>query len=264
MPATFPSHQAAVLPLKLWRPRWFDGVALVAGSAAPDAAYPLAGFVSLPENHTWWGLLWFSLPVAYVATLVIRWAAPGVAAHLPTGGPLRLRDYGVLGLVRHPWYVTVWSILIGAVSHLVWDAFTHPPAGSNSWGVRAVPWLATTGPWDQQWWFIVQHGSTLVGAVGFAAMLSHIGRTGALRRWHGAPPPVPVAMGRFWGTAAVVLVAVLAPLPLLPFAYSAHVTGVRVLYAPALALIAGAFAARVPARRKRDPTVPGHRPVRRP
>ena len=62
-------------------------------------------------------------------------------------------------------------------------------------------------------------------------MLWHIGRTSALRRWHGAPPPVPVAMGRFWATAAVVLVAALAPLPLLPFAYSAHVTGVRVLRA---------------------------------
>ena len=85
MPA-FPSHQAAVLPLKLWRPRWFDGVALVAGSAAPDAAYPLAGFVSLPENHTWWGLLWFSLPVAYVATLVIRWAAPGSRPTSPPAG----------------------------------------------------------------------------------------------------------------------------------------------------------------------------------
>ena len=36
MPATFPSHAAAVLPLKLWRPRWFDGVALVVGSMAPD------------------------------------------------------------------------------------------------------------------------------------------------------------------------------------------------------------------------------------
>ena len=40
----------------------------------------------------------------------------------------------------------------------------------------------------------------------------------------------PAAMGRFWATAAVVLVAALA-LPLLPFAYSAHVTGVRVLHA---------------------------------
>jgi hypothetical protein len=31
VPMTFPTHPVAVLPLKLWRPRWFDGVALVLG-----------------------------------------------------------------------------------------------------------------------------------------------------------------------------------------------------------------------------------------
>lgn len=35
VPLTFPSHAAAVMPLKPARPRWFDGVALVAGSTAP-------------------------------------------------------------------------------------------------------------------------------------------------------------------------------------------------------------------------------------
>jgi hypothetical protein len=193
------------------------------------------------------------VPVAYAASLVIRWAAPGVAAHLPAGGPLRLRDYGVLGLVRHPWYVTVTSSLIGAVSHLVWDAFTHPPAGINSWGVRAFAWFRSIGPWDLPWWFVVQHASTLIGAVGTVALLCHIGRTGALRRWHGAPPPFPVSMDRFWGAAAAVLVALLAVVPFLPRAASAHVTGVRLLYAVAVPLIAGAIAVRirVPARRGR-------------
>jgi len=57
MPATFPSHAAAVLPLKLWRPRWFDGVALVVGSMAPDLGYPLVGLVSLPDTHSAAGLL---------------------------------------------------------------------------------------------------------------------------------------------------------------------------------------------------------------
>jgi len=41
VPLTFPSHAAAIAPLKLWRPRWFDGVALVVGSAAPDFGYAL-------------------------------------------------------------------------------------------------------------------------------------------------------------------------------------------------------------------------------
>ncbi|MFI9531412.1 DUF4184 family protein [Micromonospora rosaria] len=43
MPLTFPSHPAAIVPLKLSRPRWFDGTALIFGSMAPDLAYVLDG-----------------------------------------------------------------------------------------------------------------------------------------------------------------------------------------------------------------------------
>jgi hypothetical protein len=35
MPLTFPSHALAVLPLKIRWPCYFDGVALVVGSAVP-------------------------------------------------------------------------------------------------------------------------------------------------------------------------------------------------------------------------------------
>ena len=85
-------------PLKLWRPRRFDGVALVVGSAAPDAAYPLrrhrvaAGDAHLP------GLFWFCLPVTLLGAGLVRWAAPTVAPRTcpPTGPRWRCRDYGVL------------------------------------------------------------------------------------------------------------------------------------------------------------------------
>lgn len=43
MPLTFPSHLAPVLPLKLWRPHWFDGVALATGAVAPDVGYLFTG-----------------------------------------------------------------------------------------------------------------------------------------------------------------------------------------------------------------------------
>jgi hypothetical protein len=38
MPLTLPTHPIAVVPLKMWRPGWFDGVALVVGAVAPDVA----------------------------------------------------------------------------------------------------------------------------------------------------------------------------------------------------------------------------------
>lgn len=86
MPATFPAHPAAVLPLKLWRPTWFDGVALAVGSMAPDLAYALDGswlerpFPSLPSfwelaHSLPWFLVW-ALPVTIALCPLIRLAVP--------------------------------------------------------------------------------------------------------------------------------------------------------------------------------------------
>jgi hypothetical protein len=229
MPATFPSHAAAVLPLKLWRPGWFDGVALVVGSAAPDLAYPLVGFVSLPETHTLAGLFWFCLPVGLIATWLTRRAAPLVAAHLPGS----LRDYGVLGAVRHPWWITVTSLLLGALTHLFWDGFTHDPAG-HGWAVGLIGY---------SWWHLAQGVSSVVGALVAIWCLWRIGRSRALRRWHGPPPEVVVRPRAFWTSAALVFACCVASLPFLPNRLSAHVTGVRLMWSVGLALIAGALVA---------------------
>jgi hypothetical protein len=101
VPLTFPSHAAAIAPLKLWRPLWFDGVALVVGSAAPDFAYALQPYVTI-RAHRWWALIWFCVPATMVITRVVRAVAAEVAAHL-TGV---WRDYRVLATSRHRWFVT--------------------------------------------------------------------------------------------------------------------------------------------------------------
>ena len=51
MPATVPSHQGVVLPLKLWRPQWFDGVALAVGAASPDVAKAFLQEFKTPFAH---------------------------------------------------------------------------------------------------------------------------------------------------------------------------------------------------------------------
>src|SRR5439155_2163465 len=124
VPLTFPSHAGVVVPLKLWRPRWFDGVALVLGSTAPDLPYAIHRYAEI-RAHTWWGLVWFCVPVTMLGCVAVRWAVAVTAAHLPMGGPLRLRDYGGLRDVRHPLLVTAFSAWLGALSHRLWDVVTH-------------------------------------------------------------------------------------------------------------------------------------------
>ncbi|MGW4245963.1 DUF4184 family protein [Nocardia sp. NPDC004722] len=253
VPLTFPSHALAVLPLKIRWPRRLDGVALVVGSAVPDASYPVAGFFSMPETHALPALLWWCLPVGIVATGVIRWGAGPIAAHLPRFGGFDLPAYGVLGVVRYRWYITGYSILIGAVTHDFWDGFTHDPAGGHGWGVARFPVLLRPSPIGRPWWYALQQTSTVAGAALAIGVFYYIGRRGLLRAWHGNPPATRRAPTRFWTTAGLAAVLMLSLIPLMPLAFQPFVVGVRLLYVAALALLAGAVSVRLVSPRRSAP-----------
>ena len=242
MPATFPSHAAAVLPLKLWRPRWFDGVALVIGSMAPDLGYPLAGWVSLPDTHSAVALLWWNLPVTLVVSALVRISAPGVAVHLPARW-FALPDYGALRRTSHRWYVTVCSALLGALSHELWDGFTHNPQ-FGGWAARRLPVLRRDAWPGWPWWYVLQHVSTLAGGLVAVALCAYIGRHRLIRHWHGDPPYISARPARFWSGVGAGMVAFVITWPVLPYPYAPHVQGVRLIWAIGAALGLGAVLAR--------------------
>ncbi|MEV4513168.1 DUF4184 family protein [Dactylosporangium sp. NPDC049525] len=249
MPATFPSHAAAVLPLKLWQPTWFDGVALVIGSAAPDLPYALGRSSSAPYTygHTWWGVL-ASVPATMAATRLVRRAAPEVAAHLPDLGPFAARDYGALGAVRHPWWVTAGSALIGAASHVAWDHVTHASVSGTGLGLRSLDREVLPGV---PAWMPLHLASSAAGALGWLALSARVGRGRQIAAWHGPSPRVPSRPAVFWGAAAAtgaagVAAAVLAPSPrerivrFLPPLPRPSVLSARLLGITAASLIAAA------------------------
>ncbi|WP_433789612.1 DUF4184 family protein [Actinoplanes sp. CA-252034] len=217
MPSTFPTHPAGILPLKLWRPRWFDGVALTLGAASPDVAYLVdgSGLPVWPLSHELHGLIIFCLPVTLLGCLMVRRAIPVIAAHLPAGRTFALRDYGALRHSGHRWWITVTSAIIGAASHLVLD------------GLEA-------------WYPDIEYPAHIVGLAAMAMIAAIIGRGRLLRRWHGDPPPADRHPVRFWSVVAAVAVPLLAVVPFLPAAFLPHTTGVRVLTALALGLLAAA------------------------
>ncbi|WP_345127997.1 DUF4184 family protein [Dactylosporangium darangshiense] len=164
MPLTFPSHAAAVLPLKFARRRWFDGVALVIGSAAPDFPYSLSPYLNY-NAHTWTGLVLFCVPATVLLTILTRAAAPAVVAHMPGWRVLRpfaLRDYAALTGRRHRLAVTALSAWLGAASHRLWDLVTH---GANaSRGTTQLTFLDAEAFAGQPWWRVLHYGSSVVGA----------------------------------------------------------------------------------------------------
>lgn len=187
MPLTFLSHQAVVLPLKIGAPRWTSGTALVIGSMAPDVeyyarTYPGAG----PLSHTWLGQLTFCLPVSLVLYwLVTRIIARPLAAHLPDGGALHLRDYALLseqpsGAAHLP--VVALSALVGSSSHVVLDRLSggwsmHNAAEYGAW----FPFSAMSADWH---WIAFKLATWIVLATVTLLMMRYMGERRLLRRWN--------------------------------------------------------------------------------
>lgn len=166
MPWTF-SHPAAVLPLKRFSPRYLSFPGLLVGSLMPDFGYYIGNFALARLAHTLAGGLLVCLPTGLVLLFLLAllrdpllFLLPrrhrDVVGHvLPLGGVLTLRVLGILGI----------SIVIGAWSHVAWDAFTH----DGRWGQVQLPWLGDTawtfGGVTIPFYAVLQHASTLFGAI---------------------------------------------------------------------------------------------------
>ncbi|MFF5272305.1 DUF4184 family protein [Streptomyces sp. 900116325] len=213
MPFTL-SHAAAVLPVVrrngTARGPLFAS-ALVAGSFAPDMTYyadtAIPGAMEFGQvTHAVWGV--FTVDVLITAAVVALWLLlrEPLVALLPGAWQGRVHTF-VRGERRGPWGVRdgawfVVSAVIGAGTHVVWDAFTH----HDRWGTRLVPVLSENVggfPLFQ----CVQYGSSAVALTLLAWFTaSGLRRTGA----RPVPPSVPALDHRArWCAGALLSVCVL-------------------------------------------------------
>lgn len=155
MPFTL-SHPAAVLPLC----RVLPLAALTIGSMAPDFPY----FVGLGEmrfrTHSFASIATFSVPIGLAAYLAFeRWLRPAWCDLLPAALASRVPRAGP----REPWPVVIAALALGALTHVIWDSFTH----EHEPGVRLLHALNGVvidllgSP--LRGYNLLQHGSTLVG-----------------------------------------------------------------------------------------------------
>ncbi len=161
MPFT-PSHMAAALPF-VRTP--LLPAALAIGTTSPDLFYFAPIGVARDLSHSWLGvftvdlligvvcyLLWRVFLRAPVVDFTPRWARQRVAPARP------MKGVAFAGLL-------VASVLIGAVTHVVWDSFTHP---YNT--VFDLPVLHTQlGPLQLTKW--LQHASSIGGVLALAAFV---------------------------------------------------------------------------------------------
>ncbi len=138
MPFTF-VHPLAVVPLHRALRRHTVLSALIIGSMAPDFQNFLPVDISRAESHSLPGLFWFSLPVGMVLYLVFHLLlARPLHALLPLAAAARL-PVARLSLPPASGFAIVVSLLLGALTHLAWDAFTHTGMVTG----RLLPFLST-------------------------------------------------------------------------------------------------------------------------
>ncbi len=167
MPFTF-SHPAAVIPLTFLPRRWFSLTGLVIGSMAPDFEYFIRLKVQSFYSHTLTGLLWFDLPLtillAFIFHLIVR---NSLIDNLPPVLKNRLvvfKHFQWTEHFRNNVLVVLLSSLIGIITHIIWDSFTHQHGHS----VEAIGALQDTFMivgYEVPVYKILQHTSTLVGGI---------------------------------------------------------------------------------------------------
>ena len=172
MPFTV-SHAAAVLPLHGISKHKLPLSALMIGSMAPDFGYFFSYEMSRALTHSFAGLFIFSLPAGlcvwlfYVAVL-----EKATITLLPDRWHTRFAHTDAL-----TWNLMARAsiaILLGAVTHLLWDSFTH----RGTFVTDAIP--ALLGPTPGFGWLPINHLlhglSSVVGLVLLAVWARHLHR----------------------------------------------------------------------------------------
>jgi hypothetical protein len=139
MPFTI-SHAAAVLPFSrlLVRQRLLS--AAIIGAMAPDFGVFFPWRLGRVETHSALSLLTFCLPVGLLTYWIFQTLIKTPVLELmPEGAYARWRPFASPASMRsvRQWVLAGLGIIAGAVTHLVWDGFTHEGAR----GVRLFPML---------------------------------------------------------------------------------------------------------------------------
>jgi hypothetical protein len=166
MPFTV-SHIAAVLPLHKPLRRLGLISAAAIGAMTPDLELILPIRLTREQTHSRLALLTFCLPVG-LATWALFQALikPALIEVLPNRiyGRLFAEHLGPrLGSVK-AWLYAASAVLFGALTHVVWDGFTHEDVRGES-----APELGGS-TWTLYRW--LQHGSTVIGAASVFMALS--------------------------------------------------------------------------------------------
>lgn len=173
MPFTF-SHPVFVFPLKRLSPKYVSFTGLVLGSMAPDFEYFLMLEPYRSIGHSLMGLLVQAIPLSIgFAFLFHNIVKKPMALHLPSICQLDRRAYGMLGEWKlrtvRDWTVFLFSVVIGFISHVFVDAFTH----AGGFFVMHLPFLQQAAIGRFPLYKILQYGFSVLGLLAAAGGIAY-------------------------------------------------------------------------------------------
>ncbi|MEK4351985.1 DUF4184 family protein [Paenibacillus sp. FSL R5-0475] len=225
MPFTF-AHPIFALPFKYVKPKYFSTTGLILGSMSPDFEY----FIMLEPyqsiGHSITGLFLQAIPLCVILAVIFHVIVKEILVlHLPSNYNIDQRAYNTLSKWRlNPkgWVVFILSVIIGFLTHVFIDGFTH----FNGYFVERYSPLRDLMIYNFPLYKILQHSFSAFGLIMLTWMI-----ISSLYRHHETITTIPAVSTKqkivFW-TLVVVVAVVLSSIKLF-FSSSGNIIGILVV-----------------------------------
>jgi hypothetical protein len=206
MPFTF-AHPIFALPFKYVKPKYFSATGLILGSMSPDFEY----FIMLEPyqsiGHSLTGLFLQAIPLSVIFAVIFHSIVKEILVlHLPSNYNIDQRAYNTLSkwsLNSKGWVVLILSVIIGFLTHVFIDGFTH----FNGYFVERYSPLRELMIYNLPLYKILQHSFSVSGLLLLIWMI-----ISSLYRHHETVTIMPTVTTKqkviFWTSVVVVAVAV--------------------------------------------------------
>lgn len=163
------SHTAIILPLL--KRKVFSVSGLLMGSMVPDFEFFIRLEARAIHGHSFWSMFWLNIPTALLCIFLYHVV---VRDHLILNLPLYFRkrfqpflSFDWILYFKSNYFKVISSILVGNISHLFLDAFTH----YNGFVVENIEFL-NTEYWQIPLYHILQYGFSVLGAIAILNFIS--------------------------------------------------------------------------------------------
>ncbi|WFD09812.1 DUF4184 family protein [Tepidibacter hydrothermalis] len=176
MPFTF-AHPSIVLPFGFKQTKYLDFTALIIGTMAPDFEYFIHFRPIQIVGHTFLGQFYFNLPIIFIIAYIYHYILKKpIISNLPKPYCNRYRY-----LIKRYWRINslskfivfCYSAILGALTHIVWDGFTHK-TGIFVKNIGLLSEYIDILNFKIPIYKILQHGSTFIGFIAIIAYLNAI------------------------------------------------------------------------------------------